>query len=79
MRRSPATVMLQYYCGGAAACGRASARAGCDGGGCEDSRVRADYTIWWVRSACAGLVFTGLLGWVRGVVESENKICMVRA
>ena len=32
----------------AAACGRASARAGCDGGGCEDSRVRADYTIWWV-------------------------------
>ena len=32
-------------CGGAAACGRASARAGCDGGGCEDSRVRADYTI----------------------------------
>ena len=31
--------------GGAAACGRASARAGCDGGGCEDSRVRADYTI----------------------------------
>ena len=26
-----------------------------------------------------GLVFTGLLGWVRGVVESENKICMVRA
>ena len=50
MRRSPATVMLQYYCGGAAACGRASARAGCDGGGCEDSRVRADYTIWRVSS-----------------------------
>ena len=21
---------------------------GCDGGGCEDSRVRADYTIWRV-------------------------------
>ena len=40
--------MLQYYCGGAAACGRASARAGCDGGGCEGSRVRADYTIWRV-------------------------------
>ena len=68
-----------YYCGGAAACGRASARAGCDGGGCEGSRVRADYTIWRVRPACAGLVFTGLLGWVRGVVESENKICIVRA
>ena len=32
----------------AAACGRASARAGCDGGGCEGSRVRADYTIWRV-------------------------------
>ena len=43
-------MILQYYCGGAAACGRASARAGCDGGGCEDSRVRADYTIWWVSS-----------------------------
>ena len=42
--------MLQYCCGGAAACGRASVRAGCDGGGCEDSRVRADYTIWWVSS-----------------------------
>ena len=48
--------------GGAAACGRASARAGCDGGGCEDSRVRADYTIWRVRTACAGLVFAGLFG-----------------
>ena len=36
------------YRGGAVACGRASARAGCDGGGCEDSRVRADYTIWRV-------------------------------
>ena len=79
MRRSPATVMLQYYCGGAAACGRASARAECDGGGCEDSRVRADYTIWWVRSACAELAFAGLLGRVRGVVETENKICMVCA
>ena len=79
MRRSPATVMLQYYCGGAAACGRASARAGCDGGGCEDSRVRADYTIWRVRTACAGLIFAGLLGRVRGVGEAENKICMVCA
>lgn len=41
---------LPCFCGGAAACGRASARAGCDGGGCEDSRVRADYTIWRVSS-----------------------------
>lgn len=66
--------------GGAAACGRASARlGGCDGGGCEDSRVRADYTIWRVRTACAGVVFAGLLGWVRGVGEAENKICMVHA
>lgn len=65
--------------GGAAACGRASARAGCDGGGCEDSRVRADYTIWRVRTACAGLVFAGLLGRVRGVDEAENKICIVHA
>ena len=79
MRRSPATVMLQYYCGGAAACGRASARAGCDGGGCEDSRVRADYTIWWVRTACAGLVFAVLLERVWGVYEAENKIRMVCA
>ena len=63
----------------AAACGRASARAGCDGGGCEDSRVRADYTIRRVRTACAGLVFAGLLGRVRGVGEAENKICMVHA
>lgn len=61
------------------ACGRASARAGYDGGGCEDSRVRADYTIWWVRTACAGLVFAGLLGCIRGVGEAENKICMVYA
>ena len=52
---------------------------GCDGGGCEGSRVRADYTIWRVRTACAGLVFAGLLGWVRGVGEAENKICMVCA
>lgn len=52
---------------------------GCDGGGCEGSRVRADYTIWRVGTACAGLVFAGLLGWVRGVVEAENKICMVCA
>ena len=65
--------------GGAAACGRASARAGCDGGECEGSRVRADYTIWRVRTACVRLVFAGLLGWVRGVGEAENKICMVRA
>ena len=69
---------LLPYCV-AAACGRASARTGCDGGGCEDSRVRADYTIWRVRTACAGQAFAGLLGWVRGVVETENKICMVCA
>ena len=69
---------LLPYCV-AVACGRASARVGCDGGGCEDSRVRADYTIWWVRTACAELAFAGLLGWVRGVGEAENKICMVRA
>lgn len=80
MRRSPVSaVLLQYYCGGAVACGRASARAGGDGGGREGSRVRADYTIWWVRTACAGLIFAGLLGRVRGVVEAENKICMVYA
>ena len=47
--------------------------------GCEDSHVRADYTIWRVRTACVGLVFTGLLGWVRVVCEAENKICMVCA
>ena len=47
--------------------------------GCEDSRVRADYTIWRVRTACVGLVFAGLLGWVRGVGEAENRICMVHA
>ena len=52
---------------------------GCDGGGCEDSRVRADYTIWRVRTACEGLVFAGLLGCARGVGEAENKICMVCA
>lgn len=63
----------------AAACGRASARQGCDGGGYEDSRVRADYTIWRVRTACAGLVFVDLLGWVRGVGEADNKIRMVCA
>ena len=48
--------------GGAAACGRASARQGCDGGGCEDSRVRADYTIWRVRTACVGLLCSCLCG-----------------
>ena len=74
-----APLFPRCYCGGAAACGRASARAGCDGGGCEDSRIRADYTIWRVRTACVGLVFAGLLGWVRGVGEAENKICMVCA
>ena len=50
------------YRGGAVACGRASARAGCDGGGCEDSRVRADYTIWRVRTACVGLLCSCLCG-----------------
>ena len=48
--------------GGAAACGRASARLGGDGGGCEDSRVRADYTIWRVGTACVGLLCSCLCG-----------------
>ena len=41
----PCPLITAALGGGAAACGRASARAGCDGGGCEDSRIRADYTI----------------------------------
>lgn len=47
--------------------------------GCEDSRVRADYTIWRMRTACVGLVFAGLLERVWGVYEAENKIRMVCA
>ncbi len=79
MRRSPAP---SYRGVGRWCCGvwaRVSEGGGATVVGCEDSRVRADYTIWRVRTACVGLVFTGLLEWVRGVGEAENKICMVRA
>ena len=59
---APLRLITAALGGGAAVCGRASARAGCDGGGFEDSRVRADYTIWRVRTACVGLLCSCLCG-----------------
>ena len=63
---------LLPYCV-AAACGRASARAGCDGGGCEDSRVRADYTIGGCEPHVRGWflpVFWGGFGaWVKPKIK----------
>lgn len=52
---------------------------GCDGGGLQGFSRSCRLYHWRVRIACAGLVFAGLLGRVRGVDEAENKICMVRA
>ena len=78
-----APLFPRCYCGGAAACGRASAEGGvrrCEG--CEGSRVSCAelIPIWRGVNRMCGAGFCRSFGrGFAGAGEAEDKICLVRA